>query len=333
MTFFRILKRPGFIAALLLVAACGGERESPPVSPLTAPAHKAIPAPSFNEDSALAYVAAQVNFGPRVPGTPAHAACANYLARKLESFGLEVIMQRGVVTTYNNRKFELSNVIGSYRPERGNRILLCSHWDTRPFADRDSINPDQPFDGANDGGSSTAVLLEVARQLSLEQPDLGIDIILFDLEDYGEYMKNNDESWGLGSQYWSRNLHKPGYFARYGILVDMVGAPGAVFPREGYSMQYASEVVDKVWRIARKSGYGKYFIDDRFQGIVDDHYFVNKIAGIPCINIIHYDLSNRDFMSCHHRHCDNMDQIDSFSLKVAGQVLLETLYHELNAAQ
>ncbi len=314
---------------MLALASCGPSPEKTQEPAQQAVQRPLAVAPAFNADSAFRYVAEQVAFGPRVPGTRAHSACSAYLRGKLEGYGMAVTVQNPVIETHDRRKYELANVIGSYRPELTHRILLCSHWDTRPFADRDTVRPGDPFDGANDGGSNTAVLLEIARQLSIARPAIGVDLVFFDLEDYGQANGDND-TWGLGSQYWSRHPHKPGYYARFGILLDMVGWADPQFPREGYSMQYARTVVDRVWRIAREKGYGRYFIDSDIQGITDDHYFVNRYANIPCIDIIHYDPARLDFMPCHHRHCDNLDNIDPFSLKIAGQVVLETLYDELN---
>lgn len=322
-----------FFTALAAFESCQPGDDRPAVtSPSPAPARPFVRTPSFNEDSAYRFIEEQVAFGPRIPGTPAHAACATYLAGKLKSYGLRVMVQKAITTTYDKRQFELSNIIASHRPELSGRLLLCSHWDTRPFADRDSVRPTAPFDGANDGASSTAALLEIARQLAAANPAIGVDLIFFDLEDYGQ-PQGASETWGLGSQHWARNPHQPGYFARYGMLLDMVGAPDAVFPREGYSVHYAKTVVDKVWKLALDKGYGKYFAEAQVQAIIDDHYFINTLASIPCINIIHYEAGRQDFMLCHHRHCDRLENIDRHSLKAAGQVALETVYFELNAMQ
>ena len=290
-----------------------------------------IPVPSFNSDSAYLYIKEQVAFGPRVPGTRAHENCASYLSEKLKSFGLDVIVQRGVVETYDKKKFNLSNIIAQYNIQNTKRILLCGHWDTRPFADRDEVNPEKPFDGANDGASSVGVLLEIARQLSISKPGIGVDIILFDLEDYGDQIGKTKDSWCLGSQYWGQHLHKPGYYAQYGILLDMVGGRNAVFPREGSSVVYAPSIVNKVWNIAKQKGYGQYFIDAETPQTTDDHVYINQLANIPCIDIVHYDTAKVDYMPCHHRHCDNMEIIDAATLKIVGQVVLEVLFSEVNA--
>jgi hypothetical protein len=287
--------------------------------------HK-IPTPDFNADSAYLFTKQQVDFGPRVPGTVAHAKCADYLVNKLRAYKLDVMIQSGVVQTFDAKQFKLKNIIASYKPELANRILLCAHWDARPFADSDTKDKDKPIDAANDGAAGVALLIEIGRHLNEANPNIGVDIILFDLEDYGN--NGSMESWCLGSQYWSRNLHKQGYTAKYGILLDMIGAANATFPKEAHSVELASAAVDKVWNTAANLGYSNYFIDDNISFVgIDDHIWVNK-AGVPCIDIIQYDKSNESFGKYHHTHDDNMSIIDKNTLKAVGQTLLEVIFAE-----
>ncbi len=324
------------LITLFFITACGPDKptEEHAVVPQKEEQPKqVINVPKLNADSAYAFVAKQVSFGPRIPGTKQHAQCAEWLVNKLKTYMPDVIVQKGVVTTFDQKKFELKNIIASYNPSSRNRILFCSHWDTRPFADRDEgVNKNKTFDGANDGASGVGVLIEVARQLSLTKPDVGVDIVLFDLEDYGQPEESSfpemQNSWCLGAQYWAANLHVPGYYARFGILLDMVGAKGAEFPKEGSSVYYASSIVDKVWNIAGALGYGNYFINAKSAGLTDDHVYVNQLANIPCIDIIHYDIANSDFFPHHHRVTDNMEQIDPVVLGVVGQTLLQVVFEE-----
>ncbi len=293
----------------------------------------AVVVPQLNADSAYFFVQQQVNFGPRIPGTRAHAECAVWLEQKLKSYIPETFVQKGIVTTFDQKKFELKNIIASYKPELTKRILLCAHWDTRPFADRDEgSEKNLKFDGANDGASGVGVLIEIARQLSIAQPETGVDIILFDLEDYGQPEDSRfpemRDSWCLGAQYWARNPHKTGYYAKYGILLDMVGAKDAVFPKEGVSVHYASGLVERVWGTAAKLGYGSFFINAQTGAITDDHLYVNQIANIPCIVIVHYHVDRSDFFNHHHRVTDNMDQIDAGTLKIVGQTVLQVVFEE-----
>ncbi|MDZ7607534.1 MAG: M28 family peptidase [Cyclobacteriaceae bacterium] len=192
----------------------------------------------------------------RVPNTDPHKLCADYLINKLKSYKAEVVVQEFVEQAYNGQMLNLKNIIGSYNPEAKKRVLLAAHWDTRPFADKDTERRNEPIDGANDGASGVGVLLEIARTMSKnELPNTGIDIIFFDGEDYGEHedianppMKNGRVKiwWCLGSQYWATNPHKTKYSAYYGILLDMVGGHNAQFYKEGGSMQFAPKVVQKV---------------------------------------------------------------------------------------
>jgi len=318
---------------LILFSCTGKETPSDDKEVKQKPVSAAITVPKINQDSAYAYVQQQVNFGPRIPGTKAHSACAVWMENKLRSYIPDVIVQKGVATTFDNRKYDLKNIIASYKPEKLQRILLCAHWDTRPFADRDEgANKNKPYDGANDGASGVGVLMEIARQLSIHKPDVGVDIILFDLEDYGQPEESNfpdaKDSWCLGSQYWARNPHKAGYYAKFGILVDMVGAKGAVFPKEGTSVYFASDLVDRVWNTANALGYGSYFINAKSGAVTDDHLYINQIANIPCINIIHYDVMQSDFFEHHHRVSDNMEQIDANILGMVGQTVLQVVFEE-----
>jgi len=315
------------VNTLIFLASCRNETEQTTDTGETKIIDvKKITAPDFNADSAYAYIKAQVDFGPRVPGTPSHAKCANYLVAKLKSYGLETIVQRGTVQTFDKKQFSLKNIIATFKPEAQSRILICSHWDTRPFADSDTKDKDKPIDGANDGASGVGVALEIARQISTIQPNIGIDIIFFDLEDYGT--SGNNESWCLGSQFWAKNLHKTNYYANFGILLDMVGGPNAAFPKESKSVEYASAAVDKVWKAANNVGYGNYFLSQTKEFVgVDDHIYVNR-AGIPCIDIIEYNQATGGFGDYHHTHKDNMSLIDKNTLKAVGQTLLEVIYNE-----
>ena len=293
-----------------------------------------VEVPVFNQDSAYAYVAKQVSFGPRVPNTEAHRQAAAWFAEILGRMADTVEVQQARVRAFDGTVLNISNIIASFNPEARHRILLCAHWDSRPFADfdPDPANHYTPIPGANDGGSGVGVLIEIARLLSLNPPAIGVDIILFDAEDYGEHEQTTqhmEDSWGLGSQHWSRNPHRPDYNARYGILLDMVGAAGAQFKQEGFSMFYAPNIVRKVWGIARRIGYGAYFPETEGGFITDDHYYVNKIRNIPTINIIHQETNNlHGFFPQWHTMEDDMDIIDPNTLKAVGQTVLTVIYEE-----
>lgn len=291
--------------------------------------------PAFNADSAYAYVEAQVAFGPRVPGTAAHAACGDWLAAKLNEFGAEVVEQKAEITHYDGRNLPIRNIIGSYRPDAEKRVLLFAHWDTRPFADEetDVLKQQQPIAGADDGASGVGALLEIARQLQQQPTGVGIDIIFFDLEDWGQPSFSNEwvqgDWWCVGSRYWSEQPHVENYRAAYGILLDMVGAAGATFMKEGYSVQYAPHVVERVWSTAAKLGYGHYFTQKSGGYITDDHLPVNQHERAPSVNIINLKNDTRTGFAAHwHTHRDDTRNIDRNSLKAAGQTVMEVIYTE-----
>ncbi len=324
------MKNRLFPLLLLLLFACGeAEKKSEQVQEVVA-----NPYPSFNADSAYTFIQKQVDFGPRVPGTTGHAQTKDWLISKLESYGFSVQTQEFEAKTYDGLNWDLTNIIASYNPQASKRILLGAHWDTRRIADKDAERTDEAIDGANDGGSGVGVLLEVARVIGTGnlKPEVGIDIILFDGEDDGEpeftSVRNNQQIWWcLGSQHWARNKHVPNYTAYYGILVDLVGAKGARFHREGYSRQYASGILKKVWDNAAKIGQGDFFLPQNSPEILDDHLFVNDWASIPMINIIEY-APNSGFGAYHHTHDDNMENIATRPLKAVGETILYTLYQE-----
>lgn len=329
----------GVLSISLLLVGCGGEpsRKIEPVqqTPVAASKVELITTPEFSGESAYQYVQKQVDFGPRVPNTATHKACSEWLEEELDRLGWKTNVQKATVTAYNDDKLSIYNIMGQWNPEAKKRILLSAHWDTRPYADRDVKDRNKPIDGANDGASGVGVLLELARVLSEAEDSLniGIDVVFFDAEDYGKpqsSMIGNQASntWALGSQYWSKNLPIAGYKAEYGILLDMVGASSAVFPREYYSLQYAPAVVDKVWEIAHAMGHKDYFSNMKGNPVIDDHLFVNQNAGIPMIDIIHYDMFRNDFGHFHHTHEDNMEVIDANTLAVVGDVVLQVLYQE-----
>lgn len=320
-----------FILLLLAFSSC--KKNSDTTTSTSAPS---VEVPRFNADSAYAYVQKQVDFGPRVPNTEPHRQAAVWLEQQLKSAGANVTIQSFKAPSFDGKTLELKNIIASFNPDKQKRIMLAAHWDTRPFADKDSLKRDAPFDGANDGGSGVGVLLEIARNLKATPTRAGVDIVLFDGEDWGE--KNSeggrvpiheslDDWWCLGSQHWSNNKHKPNYRPYYGILLDMVGAKNARFFREGHSMQYAPRIVDKVWGAAATLGYSDFFVPADVGALTDDHLFVNEIAKIPMIDIIQYE-ANKGWGDYHHTTNDNMNVIDKTTLSVVGTTVMYVIYNE-----
>jgi hypothetical protein len=297
------------------------------------PVVNAIAVPDFNADSAFAVVKKQVNFGPRTPDSKAHDKCAAYFIEKLKASADTLIVQKANITVFDGKSFQIQNIMAQFRPELKTRILLCAHWDTRPWADQDISRQKEPIDGANDGASGVGILLEMARLMHATSPGVGVDLLLLDLEDYGQPSNSTfprqEDSYALGTQYWSKNIPIPGYHADYGILLDMVGAAHATFGMEEYSRQFAPSVVKKVWDAAAMAGYGAYFIYEETGAITDDHYYINNLAKIPTIDIIHHDpLSNTGFGTYWHTHQDNLEAVDINTLKAVGQTLMTVVYKE-----
>lgn len=319
--------------ALFCLVACGNGNKSTEV---TEEVTKDIKAPEFNADSAYAYVKAQCDFGPRTPNSQAHSQCGDWLVNKFQEYGATVYEQKDKVRAWDGNMLNMRNIIASFNPDTRKRVIICSHWDSRPWADNDpnEKNRHTPIDGADDGASGVGVMLEIARQLQLQGTEIGIDLICFDLEDYGTPQwyegKHEEGSWCLGSQYWSRQHHIEGYSARFGILLDMVGNANARFQKEYFSQKMAGSIVSKVWRKAHNAGYGVYFPKTDGGAITDDHIPVNQIARIPCIDIIpEYDnCEASSFGPIWHTVNDNISNIDKNTLKAVGQVLMEVIYNE-----
>lgn len=318
---------------LFLLVIVTNSCKNDPKSTASNKENRVIEIPLFNADSAYTYVKAQTDFGPRVPNSEAHRRCAVYLAQKMAQFCDTVIVQHFTAITYDHKKLQCQNIIASFAPEKKNRILLASHWDSRHIADHDP-NPENrnlPIDGANDGASGVGVLMEIARQLQNKRADIGVDIIFFDAEDYGTPQSENlpGDWWCLGSQYWAKQSHQAGYKAMYGILFDMVGATTATFYHEGFSSRYAQPYLSKIWGKAYQLGFGQYFINSPSNYITDDHYYINTIAKIPMVNIVHQDKnSNTGFYPYWHTLQDNIHNIDKQTLDAVGKTVLAILYDE-----
>jgi Zn-dependent M28 family amino/carboxypeptidase len=332
MTPFRNLAQIFCLFFILILQSCTENESKPSVekhgvenSSLQSPAADATPV--FSEDSAYTYVKKQVDFGPRTPNSFAHDACEDYLVAVLESFNWKVKTQKGEQVAHDGVNLKFSNIIASINPESKKRILLTAHWDTRPWADNDADESEhsEPIDGANDGASGVGVLLEIARVLKGEDLSIGVDIVLFDIEDYG--ISSSAESFCYGSQYWAKNSTYKGVLPYFGINLDMVGDKKACFSYEGYSNQYARHVLDKVWGSAHALGYERMFLRDITYPVTDDHLYVNQ-AGIPCIDLIHRDKVSGRFPESWHTHDDTMDNIYKPTLKAVGQTVLRVLYLE-----
>jgi glutaminyl-peptide cyclotransferase len=317
------------------LAGCNNTNPKEEVSSAETAPQPLLETPDFNADSAYYFVQQQVELGPRVPNTASHRQAAMLFINKFKSYGAKVTEQDFTAKTFDGQTVDLKNIIASFYPQSRRRILLAAHWDTRPFADKDTERQDEPIDGANDGASGVGVLMEIARLLAENDPGVGVDIILFDGEDWGNDTQTQspvptpaglDTWYCLGSQHWSKNPHQPNYSAYFGILLDMVGGKNATFFKEGYSMEVAPLIVDRVWKAASRLGYSAHFIPRAGAPIIDDHVFVNRYRNIPTIDIIPTDVNDDSFGPFHHTHDDNMDIISRETLKAVGETVLQVVY-------
>ena len=327
------LKKMAFAMLASIALLTFGCKNDAPQNDETAADIQPVAVPKFERDSAFAFVKKQVDFGPRVPNSDAQKRCKDWLVERLTAYGLKVTEQPFTAKAYTGKTLNGINIIAQYKPEAAKRIFLAAHWDSRHIADSplSTDRKNEPILGADDGGSGVGIILEIARTLQANPADLGVDFVLYDAEDYGDDSDENPNpnSWCLGSQHWSRNLVPSGYSPKYGILVDMVGAKGAKFTKEGVSMNFAPTVMNKVWKTGQNLGYTNYFSEEKSGPVTDDHYFVNTIAKIPMIDIIGKSSTTQTGFGAHwHTHDDDMDIIDVRALRAVGQTLLEVIYQE-----
>lgn len=270
-------------------------------------------APAISADSAYQHIRTQVAFGPRVPGKEGHAKQLAWMIEYLKQRADTLVVQPFRHTTTMGTTLQLTNLIAKFNPDATDRVLLVAHWDTRPTADeeRDASKRGQPIEGANDGASGTALLLEIANILSKNKAPIGVDLLFVDGEDYAP---NN---MFLGAKHFAANLG--GYKPLYGVLVDMIADANPVYPIEDNSQRSAPEVVDRVWRMAQELGYSNYFKRNNQGGIEDDHVPLN-MAGVRTIDIIDFDYPHW------HKTSDVLANTSPLGLGIVGAVLLELIY-------
>ena len=313
-------------------AGCSGTKASE-----SAPAQEFAELGAFSGDSALAFVAAQTEFGPRVPGSEAHTQCVSLLTSTLRRLGAtDIEVSDAKATRWDGDEVPVRNIFARVNAEAPVRLLLVSHYDSRPWADHDpdAERRQEPIDGANDGASGVGVILEIVRALQKQPAAVGVDILFTDAEDSGapEWATTTagDEGWCLGSRYFAENLPYTAEtgLPRYGILLDMVGAEGARFMQEYYSANAAPRPTARVWNTAARMGLGERF-PARVGGAINDDHLPLISAGIPTTDIIHTDVTGpTGFGPTWHTHSDNIKNIDPTTLDIVGRVVLNTIYTE-----
>ena len=318
-----------FICMVIGCYSCSTSKKSQTAS-------QSVVSVEFNADSAYAFCAAQCSFGPRVMNSEAHERCGTWIQQRFTQYGYAVEMQKADLKGYDGTTLRSTNIIARSAGTAKPAILICAHWDSRPWADNDhdEANWRTPVMAANDGASGVAVMLELARLLlQNDSASVDADFICFDAEDWGVPQwedKADGDSWALGAQYWASSYSPEGRKYQYAILLDMVGGQGAKFYHEAYSMHYARSVVERVWQAADAAGYGSFFPAKDGGGVTDDHVPVNEKAGIPCIDIInHYpDCEQSSFGPTWHTVNDDMQHIDRTTLKAVGQTLVQLIFQK-----
>ena len=266
----------------------------------------------FNGPAAFKYVEQQMAFGPRVPNTPGHQKTGDWLLAELRARADTVIVQAFRQTTTKGQTLQLRNFFARFRPQATDRVLFLAHWDTRPFADKSANLGQQrlPVPGANDGASGVAVLLGVADALKAKPPTIGVDLLFVDGEDYGDFADSTETL--IGARYFAKHL-PPGYTTLFAVLFDMVGDRDLEIVQEGFSVQNAPEVVQRVWQTADRLGYGRTFVNRVGQALTDDHVPLQR-AGIRAIDVIDFDFPY------HHTTEDTIDKVSAESLQIVGNV-------------
>ena len=284
----------------------------------------AAQAPALDGNNAFDMLKNQVDIGPRYPGSSGHDTAADYIVSQLKPYADSVTVQSSSQVV-GGKTLEVKNIAAVFNPRARKWILLCAHWDSRPFADMeiDAAKKKMPILGANDGASGVAVLLELARAFSHRKPDVGVFMEFFDGEDYGK----TEATMYLGSRHFAQNLAteavvegKPVKFA-YGILLDMVGDKNLDIYEEPNSIDAAPEIVDKVWNMADRLGYAAQFIPKSGLSIDDDHIPLIK-AGVKCIDVIDFNYGPW------HTLDDTPDKCSAKSLTIVGDVVEHVVYAE-----
>ncbi len=288
----------------LVLAACGGE-----VRP--------APAREFNGAAALARVEEQVAFGPRIPGTPGHAAMARWLDSLARAHADTVLIDRWTHVTRDGDSLPMVNVLARFNPSATTRVLYLAHWDTRPRADGPgSPDPTAPVPGANDAGSGVAVLLGVMAVLDTAPPTIGVDLLFVDGEDYGSFTPERYDVL-IGSIRYAANLPAPGK-PDFAVLFDMVGAANLRLGIEAQGQVAAPDVVERVWDVAERMGYGHIFVRQSIGTITDDHESLIK-AGVRAIDVIGWPYAHW------HQPSDTPDKLSAASLEAVGNVAIGVL--------
>jgi Zn-dependent M28 family amino/carboxypeptidase len=288
------------LLALVALSACKGREPK---------------AGKFDGESALRYAKVQVDFGPRIPGTPGAQRAGDWIINEMRRRADTVIVQSWTHTTVDGKQIPMRNILARFQPQATDRILYVTHWDTRPISDGSTNLGDRqlPVPGANDGASGVGLFVALGDALKKTPPTFGVDLLFVDGEDYGSFDDPNLADVLIGSRYFSKNPPDSGYKPIFGVLWDMIGDKDLAIKKEGYSMQQAPEVVERVWSTAKDLGHDRVFLPVEQGAITDDHVPLLE-AGYRVIDVIDIDYPY------HHQPTDTIDKISARSLSIVGEV-------------
>jgi hypothetical protein len=307
------------ILLLCLIVGCKGDRNAGSATQRSASGTAATSTTSpsstgFDGNAAYRYAKAQVDFGPRVPGSPAAKQAGDWIIRQMRARADTVIVQSFTYTTADGKKLSLRNILARFRPELSDRVLYLTHWDSRPRSESATTDAEKKMavPGANDGASGVGMFVALGDVLKKARPKVGVDLLFTDGEDYGEFGPPEVDVL-IGAKYFATHLPSPGYKPLFGVLWDMIGDKDLRIPYEMLSFQQAPEVVSRVWQTAADLGHGDVFVQESGGDVTDDHVPLLN-AGLHVIDVI--DLT----YPAHHTPQDTMDKISAKSLATVGDV-------------
>jgi Zn-dependent M28 family amino/carboxypeptidase len=274
-------------------------------------------APQFDGAASMQYIQTQLDFGPRIPGTPGHRQTGDWIVQQMRERADTVLVQEWTHVTKDGDSLPMRNIFARFNPEARQRILYLAHWDTRPISDA-ATGSDRalPVPGANDGASGVALLIGVADALRQAPPQVGVDLLFVDGEDFGDFSTDTDVL--IGSRFFAQHLPTPDYRPLFGVLWDMIGDANLRIYQEGYSVQRAPEIVSRVWQTAADLGYHNVFVPTGGISVTDDHLPLLD-AGLRVINVIDIDYP------AHHTPRDTFDKVSRESMQIVGNVALELI--------
>lgn len=281
------------------------------------PEFKPVP---VDGERAMKDLKALCDLGPRISGSDAMLAQQKVLTKHFEDCGAKVALQKFEAKQKSQKaKVPMANLIASWNPEKKDRVILCSHYDTRPFASEDDRkNWSRPFASANDGTSGVANLMELARHLKDLPSNYGVDVVLFDGE---EYVFDRQDDFFFGSEEFARQYlatkDKTGTKYAAAVLLDLCAHENARLAVEGYSWAMAPNLVTHLWGVAESVGAKSFHYKrgfNRADDVLDDHIALNK-AGIPAVDVIDFDYEHW------HKITDTPDKCSAKQMAEVGKVL------------